>query len=369
MPVITEDEIRSLASIRSDASSITTCYLDVDGRRHIRPADYERVLDTLLRRVRADDPDEVTRRDLDRIERHVKSGFDRSQVRGLAVFAGGADDLWRVVELPVPVRSELVVNATPAVGQLEAIVQQSATIGVLAVDKTHARVFVYQLGQLVEHTEVLDDLGRDYDTTGEHDRGGVDEHRQELAHQHLRHAADLLWSAHQSHPLDHVVLAVPDHLVSEVERDLHPYLRERMHRRLAVEPSAPVSRFRDAVLELAREIEQDREAALVEELRDAIGSNGRAVAGLGPVLDALAERRIERLLVSDGYSVEGWRCPSCQRLATVGRTCRCGTEMAHLADVVDHAVDDALAQSCTVDVCIGNADLDVMGRIGALLRY
>ena len=32
-------------------------------------------------------------------------------------------------------------------------------------------------------------------------------------------------------------------------------------------------------------------------------------------------------------------------------------------------VEDALAQSCRVTVCAGNADLDVLGRIGALLRY
>ena len=369
MPVITEDEIRSLATIRSTSGSITTCYLDVDGRRHVRPADYERVLDGMLRKARTDDLDDSARQDLDRIEQFVKSGFDRSRVRGVAIFAGGADDLWKVVELPVPVRSELLVNATPAVAQLEAVVQQATTIGLLAVDKSHARVFVFRLDDLVEHTEVTDDIGRDYDTTGEHDRGGVDDHREELAHQHLRHAAALLWSAHQEHDLDHVGLAAPEHLVSEIERDLHPYLRERLHGRLSVEPSAPASAMRDAALELSRRIELEREAELVEELRSAVGSGNLGVAGLPAVLEALTERRVERLLVSDGYAAEGWRCPNCQRLAAVGRECTCGAEMEHLPDVVEHAVDDALAQSCVVEVCTDNADLDVLGRIGALLRY
>ena len=369
MPVITEDEIRSLASIRSDSAPITTCYLDVDGRRHVRPADYERVFDTMLRQLRSNGVTEAAAADLERIEQYVKSGFDRSRVRGLAVFAGGPDKLWKVVELPVAVRSELVVNASPAVGQLEAVVQQATTIGVLAVDKVHARVFVFRLGVLVEHVEVTDDLGRDYDTTGEHDRGGVDEHRQELEHQHLRNAAALLWSAHQDHPFDHVTLAAHDQLAGEIEGDLHPYLRERLHSRLPVEPNAPEGAIRDAVLDLARRIEQEREAELVDELRAAVASDGRGVAELAPVLDALAERRVARLLVSDGYRAPGWRCPQCDRLATVGRLCSCGAEMEHLDDVVEHAVDDALSQSCAVDVCIDNADLDVLGRIGALLRY
>ena len=369
MSVISEDEIRSLAMIRSEGGSITTCYLDVDGRRHVRPADYERELDSLLRRVRGNGVPESAAADLDRIEQYVKGGFDRSRVRGLAVFAGAADDLWRVIELPVPVRSELVVNASPSVAQLEAVVQQATTIGVLAVDKIHARVFVFRLGALVEHTEITDDIGRDYDTTGEHDRGVIDDHRDALEQQHLRRAAALLWSAHQEHPFDHVALAVHDHFATEVERHLHQYLRERLHSRLVAEPNAPEAVLRDAVLDLARTIEQEREAALVDELRAAVASDGRGVAELAPVLDALAERRVERLLVSDGYSAPGWRCPSCERLATVGRLCSCGAEMQHLDDVVEHAIEDALLQSCTVDVCIDNADLDVLGRIGALLRY
>jgi hypothetical protein len=36
---------------------------------------------------------------------------------------------------------------------------------------------------------------------------------------------------------------------------------------------------------------------------------------------------------------------------------------------VEEAVDVALGQSCRVVVCDGNADLDVLGRVGALLRY
>ena len=38
-------------------------------------------------------------------------------------------------------------------------------------------------------------------------------------------------------------------------------------------------------------------------------------------------------------------------------------------DVVAAAIDVALAASCHVEVCVGTADLDVLGRIGALLRF
>jgi hypothetical protein len=43
--------------------------------------------------------------------------------------------------------------------------------------------------------------------------------------------------------------------------------------------------------------------------------------------------------------------------------------MVEVEDVVAEAVDDALADGASVVVCVGNADLDVLGRIGAFLRY
>lgn len=369
MSALTENEIRALAKVRSNGSPITSCYLDVDGARFIRPDDYERVLDTMMRTTRDAGIDETTERDLARIEERVRAGFDRSTTRGIALFASGAHDLWEVIELPVSVRSELVVNQAPSVGQLEAVVQQATTIGVLAVDKANTRVFVFRLGELVEHVESRDDLGRDYDTTGEHDRGGVADHREELEHQHVRNAASAAWSAHQQHGFDHVVVAVSEPVASEFERSLHPYLRERLHGRLGIEPSAPVSAIRDAALAAAERIEIEREATLVGELRAAVGAGTLGVAGIDAVLDAMADQRVDRLVVSDGFVAAGWHCGACGRLATVGRECACGEEMVHVADVVELAVDEALARSCKVDVCIANADLDVMGRIGALLRY
>jgi peptide subunit release factor 1 (eRF1) len=88
------------------------------------------------------------------------------------------------------------------------------------------------------------------------------------------------------------------------------------------------------------------------------------------VLDALNDRRAERVLVSQGYVEAGWRCRDCGALALVGRTCgRCASDMEAIDDIVEEAVEDALSQSARVEICIGNADLDVLGRIGALLRY
>jgi peptide subunit release factor 1 (eRF1) len=155
-----------------------------------------------------------------------------------------------------------------------------------------------------------------------------------------------------------------------LESLLHPYLRERLCGRVRVQVNASVDDIRAAAIEMERRVERRKEADIVQRLREAVATGRRGVAGLPAVLDALADHRIERLLVSQGYHEAGWRCRPCGSLFVVGRRCgRCEEPMEPLDDVVEEAVETALSQSCRVEICVGNADLDVLGRIGALLRY
>jgi peptide chain release factor subunit 1 len=371
MAAITEDVIRQLAGFRGERAPVTSCYLDVDGRRHRRHQDYEQELQRLLQRARWKvNGTESVADDFRRIEQYVRSGLDRSHVRGVAIFSCSAHDFFETVALPVPVRSQLVVNPVPALRQLEEVVREYERFGVLLADRQHARLFVYELGELIERTELVDDLPRNYDTRGERERGDTHHHVEALAASHLRHAADAAWHVYQEVGFEHLTIGAPDAIAGQLEAALHPYLRERLAPRIGVAVTAGPDEIRKAALAVEAEVERARELRLVGQLRDDLGRGHRAVAGIDAVLGALADRRIDRLLVSHGFSAGGWRCDGCTRLATVGRSCpACGAEMATIDDVVEEAVEEAIAQSCRVDVCVENADLDCIGRIGALLRY
>ncbi len=371
MVAITEDAIRRLAGVRGERGPVTSCYLDVDGRRHLRHQDYEQELQQLLRRAewKVDDSTSVAD-DFDRIKTYVCAGIDRSGVRGLAMFACSADNFFEVVPLPVPVRSQLVVNAAPAVRQLERVVREYERFGVLLADRQNARMLVFRLGELDDHSELFEALPRNYDSRGERDRGDQQHHVEELAHIHLRHAAEVAFRVYQETGFEHLAIGAPDSIASELEADLHPYLSEIRCERIEVSVGASEAEIRAAAVELESRVERAREDALVQQLREAVARGDKAVVGLTEVLRVLGERRVERLLVSQGYSQAGWMCRSCSRLHEVGRDCAvCGAAMVSLDDVVEEAVEEALAQGCQVDICVGNADLDVLGRIGAVLRF
>ena len=354
--MITEAAIKELAGFRGEGAPVVSCYLDVDGRRQVRPQDYERRLAALVREASTGPMADEASADLERITAHVAELEDRSGVRGLAMFSCVAHDLWQVIELPVPVASRILVNQAPAVGQLEAIVQELEPLGVLLVDRS----------------ELFESLPRDYDRTddagrGQHER--VQDHTEELVTQHLRHAAEVAFRLYQDRGFGRLSIGASDEVNAAIEPLLHPYLRERLSPRIGVGAGASEPEVREAALLVEQAVEREKERALVEKLRDGVGAGTRAVAGLADTLDALNARRAAELLVSEGYVESGWRC-HCGTLAARGPRCPVdGDEMEKVDDVVSDAVDAALTHGCHVEVCVGNADLDVLGRIGALLRY
>lgn len=372
MAAITEDTLRTLTGFNGGGDPVTTCYLDVDGRRLLTQRDIEQELDSVLReaRSRANGTPSV-HSDLDRIEGFVKGGFERSRVRGLALFSCSSQGLFEVVPLPVRVRSRVVVNDQPAVAQLEAIAEESRRYGVLLVDRQRARMFVFELDELVEHTEQVGEPVRDYDTRGERERGDVDGHVDALTAQHVRQATALAWSVFQEQGFEHLCIGAPDDLAGDVTAALHPYLSERLVGRLAVTPRANLDAVQKAVVAIEEATERAREEALVRRLLDTVASGGRAVTGIGPVFAALNERRVEHLVVSHEYEAEGWRCEASGDLHAVRphRDDATGPGLHRVDDVVEEAIDVALGQGAKVEICVGNADLDVHGRIGALLRY
>ncbi len=370
---ISESRIRDLAGFKGEDAPVTSLYLDVDGRRRIRARDYELVLERMVRPVRDrqhQDAQPSVWADIKRIEEHVKGGIDRSRVRGVAVFSCTAHGFWEVVELAVPVRDRLVINHTPYVRELEAVVAQQERFAVLLADRQRARLFLFHQGELLEKQEQFDLLPRHDDDGGQLGKDQVAGHTAVAAQRHLRRAAAAAFGLYQEQGFDHLVLAAPEDIARELERELHAYLRDRIAARIHLPATAGDDEIRHAVEDVEAGVARAREAALVERLRQAVHTASGGVAGADAVLEALVARRVDTLLVSDGFEAPGWRCASCSWVGTRGRRCPvCGAAMEQVGDVVEEAVEEALAQACKVAVCRETADLDVMGRIGALLRY
>ncbi|MGH2684750.1 MAG: Vms1/Ankzf1 family peptidyl-tRNA hydrolase, partial [Actinomycetota bacterium] len=251
MAALEPDVLRRVAAWETDDAPVTSLYLDLDGRRRPRRAEYVRRADDLTRR--ACDQSEgagreaflSVRADRNRITSYVRDTVDRrGSVRGLAAFSSSAAGLWEAVTLPQPVRDGIRTGPRPHLLPLESLLELAETFCTAIVDREKARLLVSRLGTIEDVTGVLDDV------PGRHDQGGWAQarhrrHIEDHVQRHLKHVADALLRLHERHRFAHLVVAGPEETVAELERGLHDYVR----RTILGRTSLPITATAAAVLD------------------------------------------------------------------------------------------------------------------------
>jgi peptide subunit release factor 1 (eRF1) len=124
-------------------------------------------------------------------------------------------------------------------------------------------------------------------------------------------------------------------------------------------------------LEVSVQVEERREADLVDNLLASAAKPGSAVTGLDATLDAANQGRVQILVVTEGLRKVGYRAKEngslVHKLPAENANGADGFEKVY--DVVDLAVNAVLRSGGEVEVVQQNEALDKAGSIGALLRY
>ena len=371
--VVDPTTVRRLATWRGEPV-VTTVYLDVDGAHRPVAADYEeafeRLADDVRRQARAQQDSDVftsVEGDLDAMRARLARGIDRSTTRGLALFSCHAQGWFEEVGLPVSVRDEAGIGQAPRIRQLAEAYDEPEAFLLALVDHTHLRLFRILGRDIHELPTVVVPRERSVDTSIE--LGSFERRYEEAVLTHLRAAAAAVDDAVRAWPVRQVVVGGPDDAVAELERHVHPTTRELIVGRAGVSLAAPTEDIARAARVVAERAERDREAALVEDLRQrAAGAHG-GVVGLEATLTVLAEQRVGVLLVADEFSAPGARCPACGHVGPDLRQCPvCGTTNVEIDDVVEVAIEQAVAQGAAVEFC-RDTELEQLGSIAAIERY
>jgi peptide subunit release factor 1 (eRF1) len=369
--MLNESLVHELSHHRGEPA-VSTVYLDVDGRHRPVAADYqaafERLADDLARRAgRAGDARllQAVERDLERMRSWLGQRLDRSTTRGLALFSCSVQGFFEVVQLPRPVRDEAGFGPTARVGQLAALLDQYEPVVVALIDRRRLRLLRVELGEIQELPGIVDVEPRAVDTSVE--LGTFERHSEELELTHYRRAAEIV--EHAVSATDRLLLGGTDEAVAGLEDQLHVTARRRISGRVEAALRADVREILDSVLEVDELAERHSENEAVELLRQRLAGNFGAVVGLEATLEALTEGRVGTLLVADGFRAPGARCPACGVVSIESGACRsCGAPTVEVDDIVEVAVDEAVAHRSRVEFCHAT-DLDQLGSIGAIERY
>ncbi len=383
-PVLTRRQVQDLIRYRPTPYLVTTLYLDLDlsaagGRRG--------VLRKLIRDARADlDGRDLTRKqrqsadqDLDSLERIARDARSRTGKSVCAFLASGAD-YEQVIDLPHPVKNRLVLNETPYVRPLEAMLDDYPRYLVVLTDRSRARLVGVHLGRAQEIRDFDSEVPGQVKDGIYRGRGNVERqierHIDDHVMRHIKKVAETTREAFGERDYDWLILGGTSEAVSALIEALTPTLRSRLAGHVQVDMTAPSEDILAACQVRIGEINVRRETELVDRLSEAMESAGTGVTGLAATLGALRRGAIDTLLLIEDLQEEGVECPACDFLGLQEEVCPAcgdgGTATDKVADLVTEIVDRAVEKGAEIrhiTTPTPAATLRAMGGIGAVLRF
>jgi peptide subunit release factor 1 (eRF1) len=379
---ITTDRLRELAETRAAHGKVLSLFVNLDPREFATPparaTEINAVLDDAERRLRTDDQqlthDErvALKEDIQRVREMLEGSLDAFEgARGLAIFASGPVGLLEVLKLPRPVAQKVYIGDSPMLEPL-ARIGAGELWWVVLVDRRRARLLAGTVDGLVELWRVDDE------TSGRHDQGGWSQSRYQRsidkeAEDHLRAVNEELLRRLRQTRIEGLLIGGPSETTSAFEALLHSDVKRWCRARFDVDVWNSNA---DAVLGAARPmLEQERakrDEELFARLEEGLGRHDRAAAGLRDVLPAVHERRIDTLMVQEGFAAQGVRCPQCGWLGiSAGAECPAdGTHTEPVPNVVEAAVAAAYGQDAHVRFFSPTEQrLEKKGSIAAVLRF
>ncbi len=371
--MFTDQDLNELVQFRSDGSPVLSLYLNVDPSQQSSDQ-YKLALRSLLKEV----ANGANSADVQAMERYFDFEYER-QGKGLALFSCHEADFWRSYWLAVPVHNYAYVSHRPYIKPLTDVLDAYGRYGVVLVDSEGARMFLFQLGELVEASGTFGEEVRRVKHGGASGitgmRGGNASRSarrgEEAVHRNMKEVAEVTESFCQSNGCYRLVLGGSEVKVSQLQDVLPKHLQDVVIGSFSMDLGAPVADVQSRSMEVIERAAAERERDLVDEMDSGWKRGTGATVGLSDTLAALQEHRVSTLLVAAGYEASGYRCKSCRYLMLVEREeCPlCGGQVVDVDDLVDTLTRRALEQGVQVEIVRGSDKLEDAGSVGALLRY
>ena len=261
--------------------------------------------------------------------------------RGIAVFLCERAGLDERVVLPRTARDRAVVDATPWLRPLLAVLDESWRYGVCIVDREQTWLYVFAMGEL-ETAERARHEARSRHTDAWHHRDEPPSKAkaEERARHHYRDASERLTLLVRMGRVDLLVVGGHTETVSAFLPYLPPDVRTKVAGTFSVDPHhMTLGQVRQQTEQVVDAYERADERRLVAEAMDRVGSGGLATLGLPWSLDAVNAEAVQLLLVDDDQEVTGAVCTRCGWLGVAHRdSCPvCGGSMRDTVDVIDEA--------------------------------
>jgi Bacterial archaeo-eukaryotic release factor family 10 len=356
-----------------DGLPVVSLYVavDPDGSTHTR-------VNSLLDQIRplAKDQDHALEHDArlsirGDLERIIEASTEERWKQGTtAVFSCSGRDFFEEVSLPRTVRDRIVVDTTPWVRPMLAILDEYHRMCVVVVDEASAAVWQLYLNEIQQVRRLRDPALRNPNFADGKQEHKVHHKAEELTKRHYRRVATMLDDLCRAEGFDLLAVGGHPYQVSAFTEVLLRPLQERLAGTFNIDARAATSTdVCRAAQSIMDRYERDEERRLVAEIVEAVAERRRAALGLDDCLWAGTLAAIDRLAVLEGVSMPGVVCDRSGWLALSGETCPlCGEPTRTTGDVIDDLVEAVINDGGSVE----HVATDTYLRphvAGALLRF
>jgi peptide chain release factor subunit 1 len=315
---------------------------------------------------------ESLRHDHDRVL-EVANRARELEGRGIAIFACQHAGLWEEIVIPCLVRDRAVVDATPYLRPIFAVLDESHRYCVVVVDREQAWIYEFYMGELEDASRVRGRALRKPDYAGgwqgykEH---AVHDKAQQLARRHYRDTAARVDEFMRRTGAELLVLGGHEETVAEFRHFLPNQLQSRIAGSFSVDPGTmSPGQVRERADEVADAYERDEERRLVDEALERAAAGGLGATGLEWCLTATNEHAIQLLLVHDDEQGPGRVCDNCGWLGLEGEECPiCGQRTREAPDVIDEMAATVVDTSGRVEHVYADTPLSQLVA-AAFLRF
>lgn len=368
-----EQQIQQLAAVKGTSGPFLTLYMETD-RHDESQRDRIRVFmkqerQQIRHALQGNGHDQEIEKGIRQIEQYVENSL-QPQTRGVAIFTCPTEHFFVPIQLPVPVRPQLLIGTRPQLRQLTELRELYPPIGVALIDGKYARLFELEFGQILYEMDL-----EQTDMPRRHDQGGwsqanLQRHVQEHINRHHKEVAEILTKMVDQNRVRCVIISGQDRNLA----NFRGFLPRRVDDKIVGTLQLELRSHLNEIISSCQRIIHDRRTGQLRdrliEVHEAAHKNGRGALGFERVVNAANHRRLEQLYIGPGASRMGWRCTACGLLGEkISLGCPTCAQPVLTVDLVEELITAAQEEGATVAFAPAETVLDQYEGMGASLRF
>lgn len=383
--MLTRDELRNLEKDSRLKAPILSLYLNVDrktseGQHYL--AELRRILTIANKQLcaRGEDAEKHQKQLHELIVPRILNFIDEEvsaygAIRAIAVFASldptrshhNKDII--IYTLPQPVKSQTHVENSAFIRPLLFLLDQYERYAVIVANSNTAHFFIVGMGEIEESTEFISDIPQ------RTDKGGWAQKRYErrfdnAVERYVERVCKHATKHIEKTDVKRVVLGGDSDILYLFKKKLPDHLQKMVVGSIAAKTNESTHEILERTLSVAAEAERADEKRAVNELKNALAHQGKAVAGVEDTIRAVNEKRVEKMILIKGFHLTGSLCNNCNTLSLPIRNCpNCQAFTKPVEDIFENASELVFLEDGTIEFVDDHPDLIAMGNVGAILRF